>query len=110
MDVDAKTILALYRTRWQIELAFKRLKSLLELGELKKTDPASARAWIQGKLMLACLIEKMIATGSLFSPRAPHERTARTSVPLARNRMDARLAGAGNPPRTVIAENASTLE
>jgi hypothetical protein len=55
--------------RWQIELAFKRMKSLLGLGKLKKVEPAGARAWLQGKLLIACLIEKMIAVGDLFSPR-----------------------------------------
>lgn len=41
----AATLLELYRRRWQVELAFKRLKSLLQLGHLKKTDPDGAKAW-----------------------------------------------------------------
>lgn len=69
MEATAPQILALYRMRWQIELAFKRMKSLLGLGKLKKVDPVGARAWLQGKLLIACLIEKMIAVGDLFSPR-----------------------------------------
>lgn len=69
MEATGSQILALYRMRWQIELAFKRMKSLLGLGKLKKVDPAGARAWLQGKLLIACLIEKMIAVGDLFSPR-----------------------------------------
>jgi hypothetical protein len=68
-EATAPQILALYRMRWQIELAFKRMKSLLGLGKLKKVDPAGARAWLQGKLPIACLIEKTIAVGDLFSPR-----------------------------------------
>jgi len=67
-DVPADLILELYRYRWQIELAFKRLKSLLHLGHLKKTDPAGARAWLQGKLFVAALIETLIAVGERFSP------------------------------------------
>jgi len=69
MEATASQILALYRMRWQIELAFKRMKSLLGLGKLKKVEPAGARAWLQGKLLIACLIEKMIAVGDLFPPR-----------------------------------------
>ena len=67
-DVPADLILELYRYRWQIALAFKRLKSLLHLGHLKKTDPAGARAWLQGKLFVAALIETLIAVGEHFSP------------------------------------------
>ncbi|MDN5939685.1 MAG: IS4 family transposase [Salinisphaera sp.] len=67
-DVTPALILELYRHRWQIELAFKRLKSLLALGHLKKTDPVGAKAWLQGKLFVATLIETLIAVGERFSP------------------------------------------
>lgn len=67
-DVPAQHILELYRHRWQIELAFKRLKSLLQLGHLKKTDPVGAKAWLQGKLFVATLIETLIVVGERFSP------------------------------------------
>jgi len=67
-DVPAGQILELYRHRWQIELAFKRLKSLLHLGHLKKTDPVGAKAWLQGKLFVATLLETLIAVGERFSP------------------------------------------
>jgi DDE family transposase len=67
-DMSAHQILELYRHRWQIELAFKRLKSLLHLGHLKKTDPVGAKAWLQGKLFVATLIETLIAVGERFSP------------------------------------------
>lgn len=67
-DLAPDAIMELYRFRWQIELAFKRLKSLLQLGHLKKTDPIGAKAWLQGKLFVAALIELLIATGERFSP------------------------------------------
>ena len=67
-QVCARQILELYRHRWQIELAFKRLKSLLELGHLKKSDQEGAKAWLQGKLFVATLIETLLAVGELFSP------------------------------------------
>ena len=65
---SAAQIMEFYRRRWQIELAFKRLKSLLQLGHLKKFDKEGARAWLQGKLLVACLIEKLIHTAERFSP------------------------------------------
>lgn len=65
---SASVVLETYRARWQIELAFKRLKSLLGLGHLKKMDPEGAKAWLHGKLFVAMLIEAMIACGETFSP------------------------------------------
>lgn len=85
-SLDADGILALYRHRWQVELAFKRMKSLLGLGHLKKKDPEGARAWLQGKLFVACLIERLIALGDHFSPveGSQHEAaSSRASLSLA---------------------------
>ena len=84
--LDAQGILALYRHRWQVELAFKRMKSLLGLSRLRKKDPEGAKAWLQGKLLVACLIERLIAVGEHFSPvtHAEHGREGgATSLSLA---------------------------
>jgi hypothetical protein len=80
-SLDAEGILALYRHRWQVELAFKRMKSLLGLGHLKKKDAEGAKAWLQGKLFVACLIERLIALGDHFSPveGRRHEEEGRTA-------------------------------
>lgn len=72
-ELSAQDILELYRHRWQVELSFKRLKSLLEFGNLKKKNPEGAKAWLQGKLLVACLIERLIALGELFSPQCDQE-------------------------------------
>ena len=42
--LNTREVLELYRVRWQIELRFKHLKSLLELGCLPKYDEQSCRA------------------------------------------------------------------
>lgn len=62
------TVLELYRLRWQIELVFKRMKSILGLGHLPKKDPRSAQAWLEGKLFTGLLIERMVHTAESFSP------------------------------------------
>jgi hypothetical protein len=62
------TILEIYRGRWQIEMAFKRLKSIIELGHLRKTDLEGAKAWLHGKLLVAFLIEALITAGERFFP------------------------------------------
>jgi IS4 transposase len=64
----ALQVLALYRGRWQIELVFKRLKSLLGVGQLAKYDPGSAKAWLQAKLLTALLMERLEREAFLFSP------------------------------------------
>ena len=67
-DFSAPEVLELYRSRWQIELTFKRLKSLAQLGHLPKHDEDAARAWLYGKLLLALLGQKLARHGRDFSP------------------------------------------
>jgi len=64
----APVVLELYRLRWQIELAFKRMKSIMGLGHLPKKDPASARAWLHGKIFASLLAERMVEAADKFSP------------------------------------------
>jgi hypothetical protein len=61
-------ILEWYRLRWQVELVFKRFKSIAGLGHLPKHDQESSKAWLYGKLFVALLIEKFISYASSFSP------------------------------------------
>lgn len=67
-DVSTQAVMELYRGRWQIELAFKRLKSLVQLGHLKKHDPIAARAWLQGKLLVAFLLDALLESAERISP------------------------------------------
>jgi hypothetical protein len=53
----ADQLVALYRLRWQIELAFKRLKSLLHMDELEAKDPKLARTWLAANLLVALLAD-----------------------------------------------------
>ena len=67
-EFSAADILEWYRTRWQVELVFKRLKSLAQLGHLPKHGDESAKAWLYGKLFVALLVEKLIAHARAISP------------------------------------------
>lgn len=67
-QISAAQVLEMYRLRWQIELEFKRLKSLIALGHLKKRDPQAARSWLQGKLLVALLVTRLIAHAERVSP------------------------------------------
>lgn len=67
-ELSPTQALELYRGRWQIELVFKRLKSILQLGHLRKIDPDSTRAWIEGKLFVALLLESLLRQAESFFP------------------------------------------
>ena len=64
----APTVMEWYRSRWQIELNFKRWKTLARMGQLPKSDEESSRAWLYGKLLLALLAQKLIRIGRTTSP------------------------------------------
>jgi len=66
-EISAQQILELYRLRWQVEIYFKRLKSIMDFGELPKRRPESVMAWLNGKIMIALLIEIILAK-MVFSP------------------------------------------
>jgi hypothetical protein len=75
-------ILALYRFRWQIELAFKRFKSLAGLDMLPAKKPELARAWIYARLIVAIIAEQIAGQVPDSSPSGP-DNTARKPIALA---------------------------
>jgi hypothetical protein len=78
----AADVLALYRFRWQIELAFKRMKSLAGLGELPAKNPELAQAWIYARL-IAILLAEQSAGQVPDSPPSGPDKTDRQPVALA---------------------------
>jgi len=66
--LKAEEILSLYRGRWQIELVFKRFKSIIKLGHLPKKEEGSCIAWLHGKMLLALLTERLHQEAEFFSP------------------------------------------
>ena len=82
-DWSASAVLEWYRTRWQVELVFKRFKQLAQLGYLPKYDDESAKAWLYGKLLAALLVEKLIHHASALSPWGYHLGPAAIAQRLA---------------------------
>ena len=76
-------VLEWYRTRWQVELVFKRFKSLAQLGHLPKHDDESAKAWLYGKLLVALLVEKLIRHATAISPWGYDLATSATAQRVA---------------------------
>jgi IS4 transposase len=53
----AEEVLSAYRLRWQIELAFKRLKSLLHIDQIPTRTPDASRSWLLAHLVFALLCD-----------------------------------------------------
>jgi hypothetical protein len=53
----AAAVGALYRARWRIEMAFKRLKSSIGLSAPPGEDPQIAKTWILAHLLMVLLLE-----------------------------------------------------
>ena len=59
-DFSAADVLALYRLRWRIELAFKRLKSLIGLKGPPGVDERSAKPYLLAHLLIILLLEPFV--------------------------------------------------
>jgi hypothetical protein len=58
-DYPAAETLAVYRLRWLIELAFKRLKSLLDIDAIPTRTDRASRSWLYSHLILALLCDDL---------------------------------------------------
>lgn len=108
-SLSPELVLELYRARWQVELAFKRLKSLLGAGQLRDMTTASALLWLQGKMLYALLLHAYVDEGGAFSPwgyplqprRSSGDRRALARCilhsRLGPDRSDTAGRGAGDP-------------
>jgi hypothetical protein len=67
-QLAATEVLELYRYRWQVELAFKRLKQLLKIGRLPHQDIQCAKTWILAKLVVALLLDTLYRNARTLSP------------------------------------------
>lgn len=65
---DIAQVFAIYRIRWQVELLFKRLKSLLNLNGLRSKDPDLSQTYLLGKLLAALLLDEFIRASSKLCP------------------------------------------
>ncbi len=66
----AERVMALYRDRWQVEIGFKRLKTLGRIDELPSADPVLARTWLLAHLIAAVLTDDLANEIAGFPPSA----------------------------------------
>lgn len=65
---SATQVLELYRLRWQVVMAFKRLKGILQFDALRAKDPGLAQTYLFGKLLGALIIDELTVRAQVFSP------------------------------------------
>jgi hypothetical protein len=58
-EASVEALLTWYHVRWQVELLFKRCKSLMHLDQLAKAKPALVTLQIWARLLVAILVETM---------------------------------------------------
>lgn len=93
-ELEHRTALELYRCRWQVELAFKLLKSLLDLDALRtRPDSLLGEVWVLGKLLYALVIERRtreaLGQGSLGMDSPHRQATPWRFAKMSRNQVDA---------------------
>jgi hypothetical protein len=83
-EISAESVLSLYRLRWQIEMKFKTLKSVIHLGRVPVRTNEGLRVHVLAKLLTALLIESLVYDGESFSPwgypLTGHQRVAAHTV------------------------------
>ena len=73
--LSSSRCLQLYRLRWQVELAFKRWKSLCHFDRLPNYRDDTILSWLYAKLLLALLMHRMArGTSPLFPPEEEASR------------------------------------
>lgn len=66
--ISGAEVLDLYRFRWQVELAFRRLKGILKLDKMAAQDADLCKTFLFTKLIAALLIEQLARADVAFSP------------------------------------------
>ena len=67
-ELSAAQVLELYRARWQVELDFKRSKSIQDLDRLPNFLPETIYSWICAKLLLQVIARRIASPTVAFPP------------------------------------------
>jgi Transposase DDE domain len=66
--LSAAQCIELYRLRWQVELQFKRWKSICGFDRMPNFRPDTTASWLYAKILAAVLLEKLASLKSELSP------------------------------------------
>jgi hypothetical protein len=81
--LSAAQCIELYRLRWQIELQFKRWKSICGFDRMPNFKPETITSWLYAKLLAAVLLEKLTSLNSEVSPPIDCDQEMRGSSQAA---------------------------
>ena len=79
-DMAPEEVAETYRLRWQIELAFKRLKSGIGIDALPARDPELASSWIAAHLIPGLIIGEAVADSLACHPSPPTRPSVQLSL------------------------------
>jgi hypothetical protein len=79
-DWPVSRLIPLYRLRWQIELAFKTLKSTFDMRNVPAKDPKLARTWILANLAAALLADLLASASKRSFPPSDSAKPSATAV------------------------------
>ena len=82
-ELTAEQVIELYRVRWQVELEFKRSKSICELDRLPNFRPDTIHSWICAKLLLKLVTVRIASQSGGFPPGADNVQVLPTLAPKA---------------------------
>jgi hypothetical protein len=95
--LPTETVMALYRVRWQVELAIKRLKSLLNMDHLRaKKDSVLADVYLHGKLLYAWVLQKRLGRrcgGDWNRLDQPRQATPWRVIKLLQQELNSAISG-----------------
>jgi hypothetical protein len=74
--LSAAQCIELYRLRWQVELQFKRWKSICGFDRMPNFRPDTIASWLYAKILAAVLLDKLASLESEISPPIEDEATA----------------------------------
>lgn len=65
-NISAAQVMDLYRLRWQIELVFKRMKSIMNYDEVQTKLDSTSDTWFWCKLLTAAICELYVQRSAFF--------------------------------------------
>ena len=111
--LNEEQIIELYRARWQVELDFKRDKSIGQLDTLPSLIPQTINAWICAKVLLGLIVRRLASQPVAIPPCGlansilPEVEASATTARRRRRALVRDAVGVESHPRCAATHQAS---